>query len=169
MNQLKDQIADKVIQYYAQFPELKREDVLHTQEVVSYTRLIAVGEGYSDSKVALLEMAAWLHDIGCPRSKELYGNSLPVNQQNVGREVTEELLQPFDKLSKEEKAWLANVVGTHHQLPKATEYDFIPLFEADLIVNCLSGYFSKEKAPHLYDTMMQTNTGRKLFRLMVAE
>ena len=167
MNQIKDKIAAWVVEYYAQFPELKRDDVLHTQEVVSYTRMIAVGEGYDERKVALLEMAAWLHDIGCPRAKELYGNSLPVNQQNVGREVTREYLHDIKELSQPDKDWLENVVGTHHQYPKAIEFDFLPLFEADLIVNLLSGYHPKEKAQHLYDTMMQTNTGRHIFKLMV--
>ena len=146
--QIKDKIAEMVVRYYAQFPELKRDDVLHTQEVVSYTRMIAVGEEMTDKKMALLEMAAWLHDIGCPRSKELYGNSLPVNQQNVGREVTMELLESMNELTDDEKQWLADVVGTHHQYPKAMEFDFLPLFEADLIVHCLSGYHPKEKHQH---------------------
>lgn len=167
MNQTTDNIAEMVVRYYAQFPELKRDDVLHTQEVVSYTRMIAVGEEMTDKKVALLEIAAWLHDIGCPRSKELYGNSLPVNQQNVGREVTLELLEPINELTHNEKQWLADVVGTHHQYPKAVELDFLPLFEADMIVNCLSEYHSKEKHQHLLNTMIKTATGRELFRLMV--
>ena len=166
MNDIKDAIALMIVKYYAQFPELKRDDVLHTQEVVSYTRMIAVGEGLNEREVALLEMAAWLHDIGCPRSKELFGNSLPVNQQNVGREVTTELLADID-LPHTDKAWLEEVVGTHHQYPKAVANNFLPLFEADLIVNILSGYHPKEKAQHLYDTMMTTATGREIFRCMI--
>ena len=47
------------------------------------------------------------------------------------------------------------------------EFDFLPLFEADLIVNCLSGYHPKEKHQHLFDTMMNTATGRTLFEQMV--
>ena len=100
MNQVKDKVAAGVVEYYAQFKDLKRDDVLHTQEVVSYTRMIAVGEGFDERKTALLEMAAWLHDIGCPRAKELFGNSLPVNQQNVGREVTREFLHDYKELSQ---------------------------------------------------------------------
>ena len=63
-------------------------------------------------------MAASLHDIGCPRAKELSCNSLPVNQQNVGREVTREFLPDYKELSQADKDWLENVVGTHHQYPK---------------------------------------------------
>ena len=39
-----DIIARVVIDYYTKFPELMRSDILHTQEVVSYTRVICVGE-----------------------------------------------------------------------------------------------------------------------------
>ena len=81
--------------------------------------------------------------------------------------MTREYLVDMKELSQTDKDWLENVVGTHHQYPKAKELDFLPLFEADLIVNLLSGYHPKEKAQHLYDTMMQTNTGRHIFKLMV--
>lgn len=164
---IKDNIAKFVIEYYSNFPHLMREDILHTQEVVSYTRLIAIGEGQTEEQVDLLECAAWLHDIGCPRSKEIFGNSLPINQQNVGREVTTELLKSFDELSQAQKDWLADVVGRHHQHKYAIELEFAPLFEADLIVNILSGYYKPEQAEHLFSTLMTTNTGRELFKKVV--
>lgn len=163
----KDSIARVVIDYYAKFPHLMREDILHTQEVVSYTRLIAIGEGLSEERVELLECAAWLHDIGCPRSKEIYGNSMPVNQQQVGREVTSQLLANIDTFSTSEKEWLADVVGTHHQYKHALSLDFMPLFEADLIANSLSGYHNPEKAKHLFSTLMKTVTGRALFQTLI--
>ncbi|MFI3240614.1 MAG: HD domain-containing protein [Bacteroidales bacterium] len=164
---IKDYLANKVIEYYAQFPELMRDDIQHTQEVVSYTHLIAVGEGLSTEEVEMLEIVAWLHDIGCPHAKELYGNSSPVNQQKVGREVAEELLSPLAVFTHEQKQWLADIVGTHHQADKAQELNFQPLFEADLIVNLLSGYHAPDKAEHLYNTLMQTATGKKLFRTLI--
>jgi len=162
-----DIIARVVIDYYTKFPELMRSDILHTQEVVSYTRLICVGEEIDEQKTDILECAAWLHDIGCPRSKELYGNSLPVNQQNVGKEVTVEILKELDIFSPEQKEWLANVVGTHHQYLHAVKLGFEPLFEADLIVNLLSGYHKREQAEHLFSTLMTTDTGKSIFRTII--
>lgn len=166
---IKDYIANQVIEYYAQFPQSMREDILHTQEVVSYTHLIAVGEGLNSEEVEMLEIAAWLHDIGCPRSKELYGNSLPANQQQVGREVTQELLSTVAVFTYEQKQWLADIVGSHHQADKAEELNFQPLFEADLITNLLSGYYARDKADHLYHTLMKTTAGRKLFRTLIPQ
>ncbi len=129
--------------------------------------MIAVGEGLSEVQVQQLEAAAWLHDIGCPRSCEKYGNSLPVNQQAVGREVTRELLSDTKEISAKQLDWLVEVVGTHHQAGSATELDFQPLFEADLIVNILSGYFTMEQAPNLYRTLMKTESGKRLFNTLI--
>ncbi len=164
---MKELIANIVIKYYSRNPELMRDDILHTQEVASYTRLIALGEGVPSNEVDLLEAAAWLHDIGCPRSKEIYGNSLPANQQSVGRLVAADLLAPVNLLNEAEKIWLVDVVGSHHTFSKVQELGFGPLFEADLIVNLLSGYHPREKAQHLFDTMMVSNTGRDLFKLLI--
>ncbi len=164
---MKDAIAQLVIEYYSRYPEWMRDDILHTQEVVSYTRLIAIGEGMSESDVAMQEAAAWLHDIGCPRSKELYGNSLPVNQQNIGSVVAAELLKDLDGITIDQKSWLADVVGTHHQFTKSQQLGFAPLFEADLIVNLLSGYHPRENAQHLYDTLMITESGKRLFKMVI--
>lgn len=115
----------------------------------------------------MLECAAWLHDIGCPRSNEIYGNSLPVNQQIVGREITLELLNDLNIFSAEQKSWLANVVGTHHQYNKAIEYGFEPMFEADLIVNLLSGYHKRDQAELLFTKLMKTETGKSIFKTLI--
>ncbi len=151
------------------FPHLMRDDILHTQEVVSYTRLIASGENLSERQVDLLEIAAWLHDIGCPKSKEIYGNSLPTNQQNVGRDVVSEFLESFTELSQEEKTWLVDVVGTHHRVDSAQSLAFMPLFEADLIANILSGYFPRENAEQLYTRNVKTKSGKALFKTIFKE
>lgn len=144
-----------------------REDILHTQEVVSYTRMVAIGEGLSQKEVDMQEIAAWLHDIGCPRSKEIYGNSLPQNQQRVGKDVARELLEDITYLTEDEKEWIMNVVGTHHQFAESQRLSFTPLFEADLIVNILSGYYKKEQAENLYKTLITSKTGKCLFSTVV--
>lgn len=163
---MKDKIALLAIEYYSQFDSFHR-DIMHTQEVVTYTRLIAKGEGLSEVEACRLEAAAWLHDIGCPISRKLFGNALPVNQQREGKIITLELLKDIDSISEDDKLWLAEVVATHHQHPHAIKLQFMPLFEADLIVNFLSGEHPKEKATHFFDTLMQSESGKRLFKLLV--
>lgn len=162
-----NKVANLAIEYYSKYPSTMRSDILHTQEVVSYTRLIAIGEGLSPKEVEMQEAAAWLHDIGCPLSKELYGNSLPQNQQSVGRDVARELLQEVTELTPNEKEWLMDVVGTHHQFAESKKLSFTPLFEADLIVNTLSGEHKRDQAENLYNSLIISKTGQSLFKIVV--
>lgn len=162
-----NKVAKLAIEYYGKYPSTMRRDILHTQEVVSYTRMIAIGEGLSLREVEMQEIAAWLHDIGCPHSREVYGNTLPQNQQNIGRDVARELLQNVTELTAEEKKWIVDVVGTHHQFADSQKFSFAPLFEADLIVNNLSGEHKKEQAENLYNNLVTSKTGQSLFMAVV--
>lgn len=164
-----NKIANLAIDYYSKYPLSMHRDILHTQEVVCYTRMIAIGEGLSPKEVEMQVTAAWLHDIGCPHSREIYGNTLPQNQQKIGREVTEELLQHVTELTADEKGWLVDVVGTHHQFADSKRLSFAPLFEADLIVNTLSGEHKKEQAENLYNTLITSKTGQSLFKRVVCK
>lgn len=159
---LKDRIARRVTEFYIANPPAL-EQITHTQTVAAYTRLIAVGEGWTDDRLELVETAAWLHDIGCPASRRLYGNSLPVHQQEEGRRLVEEWLHDEVRLAEDEKGWLAAVVGGHHRFDAAHGLHFEPLFEADLIVNMAEGYYQLSQAAHFYDKMLVTATGRALF------
>ncbi len=163
-----DILSRRVISYYAEHSIDIHDDIQHTQEVASYTQLIAMGEKMSAYGVEMQIAAAWLHDIGCPRSKEIYGNSLPQNQQRVGRVVASELLNQLAALfNDEEKEWLVEVVGRHHQAGDVERYNFRPLFEADLIVNLLSGYHPREKSRLLFDSLMSSSTGCELFNEII--
>ncbi|MFI3303699.1 MAG: HD domain-containing protein [Rikenellaceae bacterium] len=167
MNRI-DRLSRCVVEYYAAYSVDIHDDIQHTQEVVCYTEMIASGEGFEAVDREMQIAAAWLHDIGCPRSKELYGNSLPQNQQSVGREVTKELLHSKgDLFGESEIEWLSEVVGRHHQAGDVESYNFRPLFEADLIVNLLSSYHPRENAPMLYEKLMRTQTGRDIFRVVI--
>lgn len=159
---IKHLIAKKVTDYYIE-NEPSIEQIQHTQTVVAYTQLIATSEGLNGHELDLLEISAWLHDIGCPNARKLYGNSLPVNQQTEGKKLAKSWLDKTTELTEDEKSWIAEVVGTHHQFKHANELHFEPLFEADIIVNLIEGYYPKEKASHLFETMITTTSGKYLF------
>lgn len=152
---------DKMVTEFAAENPLQ---IAHTQSVVDYTERIAVGEGLPARQIYLLKLAALLHDIGCPAARIKHGKAEPVYQEDEGRRIVNEYFaaDPLD-LSKDEIAYLANVVGTHHKLNKAVEYHFEPLFEADLIVNFLEGYFPPEKLTQYRAAMVKTATGNRLF------
>lgn len=158
----KDKIARRVIDFYTQNPPVE-EQIVHTQAVANYARLIASGEGMDEQAVDLHEVSAWLHDIGCPAARLKHGNSNPPYQMEEGRRIVKEWLKDDPNLANEEKLWLAETVGSHHIFKKAKELHFEPLFEADLIVNLWEGYYNKEHASE-YEKMVTTKTGLTLFR-----
>lgn len=162
---LKDRLIQQVTAYYL-CNEPAIEQIVHTQSVAAYTRLIALGEEQDKDQCTLLETAAWLHDIGCPNARRIYGNSLPAHQESEGAKLTADWLKDETSLTDEQKEWLIQVVGSHHQFSSAKKFQFEPLFEADLIVNLTEGYYERSKARHLYETMMTTQTGRKLYEAL---
>lgn len=158
----KEQIARRVIDFYTQNPPIE-EQIVHTQAVANYARLIACGEGMTEHAAALHEISAWLHDLGCPAARRKHGNAKPPYQMEEGRIIVNEWLKDDDNFTPEEKQWLADTVGSHHIFRKAIELHFEPLFEADLIVNLWEGYYNKEHATE-YEKMVTTKTGLSLFR-----
>ena len=78
--------------------------------------------------------------------------------------MVSEWLKEEAALTEEEKVWLADVVGSHHQLPAARRLHFEPLFEADLIVNLIEGYYTMDKAADYLETMVTTPAGRSLYK-----
>lgn len=161
-----NKVAECVMEYFM------KEDptqIPHTQCVASYTHYIAVCENLPEHETGLIEMAAWMHDIGCPESKKKYGNTLPVHQEEEGRIVAGELLKNIDGLTENEKAWIADVVGNHHKRAEVDRLKFAPLFDADCIVNMTEGYYPKENAGTFLEKAMSTKCGKEIFRKLFLE
>lgn len=159
MSKLTYSLLKHISEYYA------KEDItqlLHTTNVVFYTTLIATNEKYSEHQIQLLEAAALLHDIGCPNARKLYGKSLPIYQETEGKKLVPDFVKQITTFTSQDKEWLANVVGTHHQQNQAKALHFEPLYEADMIVNILEGYYPIINVTSYYKAMM-TNSGKKLF------
>lgn len=156
-------ISKRVTEYYIANPPAISQ-IQHTQTVAAYTRLIAAAEGIEGHQLDLMEAAAWLHDVGCPNARKKYGNALPVHQQDEGRALVHDWLNDADYLTNDEKQWLADVVGTHHQPKSALTLHFEPLLEADAIVNLIEGNHRPEQAQSIYNGWFTTHYGKQLFQ-----
>ena len=155
-------ISSRVISFYAETPAAGR-DIMHTQSVSHFTRMISEAEGMSDTECEIHEISAWLHDIGCPVARDKYGTSRPPYQEEEGRALVHEWLDGDDSFTKDEVDWLADVVGTHHRVAESKRLHFEPLYEADLIVNIFEGSY-KDPQSFVDSGAVSTNTGLKLFR-----
>ncbi|MFA7115861.1 MAG: exonuclease domain-containing protein [Bacteroidales bacterium] len=157
--EVKDLVLKDIIQYYAK-KDISQLD--HTIKVAYFTRAIAEKEKYTDKEIETLEIAALLHDIGCPNSQEKYSNTLPDNQEKEGMIVAQQILTNdyYSKVPNKIKADIIYMVGHHHQKPKAIEFKFMPLFEADAIVNMTEGYF---KSTAIARKLIDSKTGLEIF------
>lgn len=156
-------LSQRVIEYYAD-NEPAASQIMHTQSVAHLTRLIAEGEGLDQRKCEMLEMAAWLHDIGCPPAMLKYGDSKPPHQESEGKILVHEWLGNDPDFTANETSWLADAVGGHHRATEARRLHFEPLFEADLIVNLFERYYKPDMAQHFVSSgSVATATGLALF------
>lgn len=140
--------------------------IAHTQRVHDYTRLLAVRSGCARRRIGLLELAAILHDIGCPAARAKYGDCKPPHQEREGARIAAEWLRECPELNGDEKKFIEEAVGSHHRFAEAKRLGFEPLFEADLAVNLLEGYYPVERAGELCRNLVTTAAGRELFRLL---
>ena len=140
--------------------------IAHTQSVHDYTRVLAARSGCAERRIALLELAAILHDIGCPASRAKYGDSKPPHLVEEGARIVAEWLRECPELNDDEKKFIEEAVGSHHQFEAAKRLGFEPLFEADLAVNLLEGYYPRERAGELCEKLVTTAAGRELFHLL---
>ena len=81
--------------------------------------------------------------------------------------MKKELLLPeYPELSCADIDYVAEVVGRHHRFSEAKRLEFIPLFEADLIVNLFEGYYPLDRAAELKEKLVTSVAGRELFDLL---
>lgn len=162
MKNIVTQLHKEVIEYFA---TADMSQISHTEAVHNFTQLIASLERCDEKTQAMLEMAALLHDIGCPNAKVKYGNTNPPNQEKEGKPKTIEILAKYN-MPEEDKQLLAEVVGLHHHLKELQKLGFGILAEADMIVNLIEGYYHIDQAAVFYEIYMQTKSGKDLYRNM---
>lgn len=150
----------EVIEYFA---STDLSQIGHTEAVHNFAQLLAKLERYDEHRQALIEMAALLHDIGCPNAKSKYGNTNAPNQEKEGKIVASQLLANYP-IPEKDKELLAEVVGLHHHQKKLKEMGFEILAEADLIVNLLEGYYDLGQADYLFDHLVSSKSGRDIYR-----
>jgi len=151
--------SERVIKFYAENPPTARQ-IMHTQSVADFTRLIADGD-------EMQVTAAWLHDIGCPPAMKKYGDSKPPHQESEGKRLVHEWLDGGYLFAQQEVDWLADAVGGHHRLNEARRLHFEPLYEADLIVNLFEGSYPMEDAKHFVESgAVSTPKGLELFGIL---
>ena len=136
-------------------------DTNHFLKVYGWARTIGQLENLTDETQDVLEVAAVLHDIACPRCREKYGHAAGALQEAEGIPMTRELLAPFALPEEfvERVVWL---VGHHHTMTCVETIEHRILLEADFLVNAGEMGLDREQIEAAECSFFRTKSGVEL-------
>jgi putative nucleotidyltransferase with HDIG domain len=155
---LKDRVAVEMKRYFGQ--DFKR--IGHASKVARYAEQL-VKEEKGDMAVVLI--AAYLHDIGIKEAERKYQNNEARYQEQEGPPVAQAILKKLgatEELINE----VCDIVGHHHH-PRAEEnINFKILYDADLIVNLEEKHkespVAQQKLVEIISKSFLTNSGKQI-------
>lgn len=150
-----------MIQYYNGDP--KR--IQHFIKVHSFSKLIAEKENLTQDETYILEIAAYVHDIGIKKSEELYGDCNGKHQEELGPELAKNLLIDLgcEGIVIKQVCYL---VGHHHTYTNIDGKMYQILVEADFLVNLFEDDAPKSAVENAYKNIFRTESGRRICREM---
>lgn len=158
---LTDVIKLKMIKYFA--GDHKR--INHALKVHSFAHLIAVAENIDAPTTAIIEIAAFLHDIGIKEAERKYHSSSGKYQELEGPDVAKELLAPFS-LEEDTLNRILYLIGNHHSYSKIDGIDFQILVESDFIVNIYEDELDESALQVIKTKYFKTSQGIDLINAM---
>ncbi len=154
-------VCEAMLQYYT--GDAKR--IQHFIKVHSFAKLIGEMENLSSDEQYVLEIAAYVHDIGIKKAEELYGDCSGKHQEELGPELAKNLLIDLGCEGVVIKR-VCYLVGHHHTYTNVDSRDYQILIEADFLVNLFDDVMSMEAVEHAYKNIFRTEAGRRICREM---
>ena len=137
----------------------------HALKVLGLARCIAQQEGLSSQELTVLEAAAVLHDIGIRYCEQTFGKCTGKMQEQYGPKIAEEILDKHG-ISAESKERVLFLIAHHHTYECIDGIDYQILIEADFLVNCEEGDFSRSAFAAAFKRYFKTKAGKQLAKLM---
>ena len=143
------------------FSKKNMHDIDHFMKVWAYAKTIGELENIDDETQYILEIAALTHDISCPLCREKYGNTNGKYQEEEGAWLVKNFLADMGLTSVQIER-VAYLVGHHHTFQRIDGLDYQILIEADFIVNAAESAYSKENIANFAETIMRTNSAKRI-------
>ncbi len=137
--------------------------IQHFLKVHAFARLIGLEEGLDPHTQFVLETAAVVHDIGIHKAEAVYGVNTGKYQEELGPAEAEVLLSQLN-WPREVIRRVMYLVGHHHTYTNIDGLDYQILIEADFLVNLYEDGEPPAAQKHVYETIFQTETGKRLCR-----
>lgn len=156
-----NRLYKEMICFYAGSPAF----IQHFVKVHSFARLIGQEEKLDEKMQLILEAAAYVHDIGIKPSLELYGNAAGPNQEALGPELAEKMMNEIG-FEKEVVERVCYLVGHHHTYTNIDGLDYQILVEADFLVNYYESEMSPENIEASINKIFKTKCGKEIAETM---
>ncbi|MBU4002305.1 MAG: HD domain-containing protein [Proteobacteria bacterium] len=145
---IKDRVAIEMKRYFKQ--DFKR--IGHATRVARHAERIAKAE---EANLAVVLIAAYLHDIGIPESERKYNSSAAKYQEIEGPPVARSILE---KLGTPEALMdeVCDIIGHHHHPREVETLNFKVVYDADLIANLEDNKKESGKDPEQIEKLIQT-------------
>jgi HD superfamily phosphodiesterase len=153
----KTQAALEMIKYYA--GDVRR--IEHFIKVHGYAKIIGESAELDERTQEILEVTAYMHDVGIKISEEKYNSSSGYYQQIEGPAIAEEMLSKigYDKEFIDRVCYL---ISRHHKYNDIDGMDCQILIESDFIVNVIEDEVSAETVRDIRDKIFKTESGKTI-------
>jgi len=137
----------------------------HSLKVYSYARLLGIAESLDDQSLEILELTAFLHDIGIHVAERKYGKSSSHYQEIEGPPVAREILKSleYDPGIIERVCF---IISRHHTFTAIDNIDFQLLVEADFLVNSTEDHLSDRQIISFAKNVFKSNSGLIYLKLL---
>ena len=159
-NLLKDRVAIEMKRYF----KSDFKQIGHASRVARYAEKIGKFEG---GNLAVILLAAYLHDIGILEAEKKHGSTAAKYQELEGPAIARAILI---KLGAQEELIeeVCDIVGHHHHPGPNETINFMAVYDADLIENLdekrKENPMDREKLSEKIETLFLTDTGRETAR-----
>ncbi len=154
-------VLERMIKYYK--GDAKR--IQHFIKVHAFARAIGQKEGLNQSEQNVLEIAAYVHDIGIKKAEEMYNSCEGKLQEKLGPPIAKQLLADLIKEPCDLER-ICYLVGNHHTYNNINGRDYRILVEADFLVNLQEEGINKSGIEAVYNKIFATEYGKYLCKIM---
>ncbi len=155
------EVLHAMIEFYKAQPHY----IHHFIKVHAFAKEIGVGENLDSKTLEILEIAAYVHDIGIKVAMEKFGSSNGKLQEQEGPPVANQMLSKLE-LSDEIIERVCYLVAHHHTYTNISGDDYQILVEADFLVNLHDDNSNKETIESVYNNIFKTKSGKQLCHKM---
>lgn len=143
--------------------DIKR--IEHTLKVYGYAQLLGVAESLDEKTLEILELTAFLHDIGIHVAEKKYGRSTSHYQETEGPPVARDILTSLD-FNPETIDRVCFIISEHHTFTAVDGIDFQLLVEADFLVNSTEDHMSDHQIVHFAKNIFKSESGLMYLKLL---